>query len=325
MKKNKKGVLVLKYYTTYGGAENQINFLIDHLFSKSRSVYQTSRVIKRDNFRILNLFIIFFKSLLYIKKVDFLFYYNLYFFPIALFFKILGIKVIYSERILSDKTKKRELIYKYLLAEDMCVVNSLATKDYFLSEFNKKKVYFIPNSIPSIKFMRHEQKNESPLMLAIISRLSPEKAILETIKGLKIKRDALINIYFTSYDDDYKNKIESIICKLDLKVNLAGKSSLAKIFSENHLVIHPSYHEGTSNVILECCKNNYPFFCRNIEQNRVLGLDQEIMFNSENGLSKLIENYSFYNYEIKHFKKNKECVGNYKRMSELNQLINALQ
>ena len=100
MKKKKRGVLVLKYYTTYGGAENQINFLIDNLFSKSRIVYQTSRFIKHDNFRILNLVIIFLKSLMYIRKVDILFYYNLYFFPIALFFKFLGIKVIYSERIL---------------------------------------------------------------------------------------------------------------------------------------------------------------------------------------------------------------------------------
>lgn len=325
MKKKKRGVLVLKYYTTFGGAENQINFLIDNLFSKSRIVYQTSRFIKHDNFRILNLFIIFLKSLMYIRKVDILFYYNLYFFPIALFFKFLGIKVIYSERILSDKTRKRELIYKYLLAEDVCIVNSLTTKDYFLSELKKKKVYFIPNSIPSIKFIKNEHKDVSPLTLAIISRLSPEKAILETLEGLKINRNALINIYFTSYDVNYKNKIASIICKLDLKVNLAGKSSLSKIFSENHLVIHPSYHEGTSNVILECCKNNYPFFCRNIEQNIVLGLDQEIMFNNENDLSKLIENYSSYNYKIKHFKKNKECVDNYKRNTELNQLINALQ
>ena len=57
----------------------------------------------------------------------------------------------------------------------------------------------------------------------------------------------------------------------------------------------------------------------------MLGLDQEIMFNNENDLSKLIENYSSYNYKIKHFKKNKECVDNYKRNTELNQLINALQ
>ena len=201
----------------------------------------------------------------------------------------MGKKVIYSERIYSNKNEQRTKIYKYFLKEDLFLVNSMFTKKMYSGI--KKNIFFLSNKIPSIsyKYLFEPEKSTS---IAIISRLSEEKNLIPTLKNFVNNNvDLVFNLYFTSYDESYKNDLLSFINKNNIVVKLNGKKRLEHIYSNNDIILHPSKFEGTSNVILEAGYNQKPIIMADIPQNTILNFHDYSYYNTNELLIKKIEDF----------------------------------
>lgn len=282
-------ILFIERYKNFGGAEIQINHLKNRLISIDDVVVSTICIEKLSSNFILGYLIAFIK-VLNIKKYDTIFFYQIYFFPIGLITKyLLGKKVIYSERIYSNKNEKRTKIYKYFLKEDLFLVNSMFTKKMYSGI--KKNIFFLSNKIPSIsyKYLFEPEKSTS---IAIISRLSEEKNLIPTLKNFVNNNvDLVFNLYFTSYDESYKNDLLSFINENNIVVKLNGKKRLEHIYSNNDIILHPSKFEGTSNVILEAGYNQKPIIMADIPQNTILNFHDYSYYNTNELLIKKIEDF----------------------------------
>lgn len=282
-------ILFIERYKNFGGAEIQINHLKNRLINIDHVVVTTLCIENLSSNFILGYLIAIIKTF-NIKKYDTIFFYQIYFFPIGLITKyLMGKKIIYSERIYSNKNEKRIKIYKYFLKEDLFLVNSMFTKKMYLGI--KKNIFFLSNKIPSIsyKYLFEPEKSTS---IAIISRLSEEKNLIPTLKNFVNNNVPLVfNLYFTSYDESYKNELLSFINENNIIVNLNGKKSLEHIYSNNDIILHPSKFEGTSNVILEAGWNQKPIIMANIPQNSVLNFHEYSYYNSSELLIKKIKDF----------------------------------
>lgn len=282
-------ILFIERYKNFGGAEIQINHLKNRLINIDHVVVTTLCIENLSSNFILGYLIAIIKTL-NIKKYDTIFFYQIYFFPIGLITKyLMGKKIIYSERIYSNKNEKRIKIYKYFLKEDLFLVNSMFTKKMYLGI--KKNIFFLSNKIPSIsyKYLFEPEKSTS---IALISRLSEEKNLIPTLKNFVNNNvDLVFNLYFTSYDESYKNDLLSFINENNVVVNLNGKKSLEHIYSNNDIILHPSKFEGTSNVILEAGYNQKPIMMANIPQNSVLNFHEYSYYNSSELLIKKIKDF----------------------------------
>lgn len=284
-------ILVIQRYKNFGGAEIQINHLKNRFANIEGT--QVTTIILED---LSSSFIIgYFKLLIKISntsKYDFIFFYQIYFFPLGLISKfIYQKKIIYSERIYSDKNEKRKKIYKYLLRENLFIVNSQYTKKMYSRI--KKNIYFLSNKIPTISY-KYLFESEKPISIAIISRLSEEKNLIPTLKNfINIQTDLVINLYYTSYDESYKNNLLSFINQNNIVVKLNGKKKLEHIYSNNDIILHPSKFEGTSNVILEAGYNQKPIIMANIPQNSILNFHDYSYYSSSELLVEKIKDFKF--------------------------------
>lgn len=319
----RKRVLFIKLYEDFGGAENQMSILIKKLFHENNT-HVVEGVQWNLRNRIINILLLNIKAIFYLNKVDTFLFYNIYFFPAAFIYQIFGKKIIYSERILSNKNYQRIWVYKLFFKNYLIIVNSLVTKSFFKETLRFNKVFFVPNEIPIIHYERCKPKN-SVKSIAIISRLHKEKGILEFLRALEHSSKTIINLYYTSEDPVYKADLVSTVKQKNLKVSFLGKEKLNKIFSENNLLIHPAFYEGTSNVILECILNSFPFYCRKIEQNEILGLSPDQMFDSTSELNERIASFNESEYQKRFQKGNKVLIKNYLKKNEIEEIINQIK
>lgn len=282
-------ILFIERYKNFGGAEIQINHIKDRLKSIDDVVVSSICIENLSSNFVLG-YLIAFTKVLNIKKYDTIFFYQIYFFPIGLITKyLLGKKIIYSERIYSNKNEKRKIIYKYFLKEDLFLVNSMFTKKMYLGF--KKNIFFLSNKIPSISY-KYLFEVEKPTRIAIISRLSEEKNLIPTLQYfIKSKYDLVFNLYFTSSDESYKNDLFNFIDDNNLIINLNGKKGIKHIYSNNDIILHPSKFEGTSNVILEAGYNQKPIIMANIPQNSVLNFHDYSYYNSSESLIEKIKDF----------------------------------
>lgn len=308
-------VLFIERYKNFGGAEIQINHLKNRLSNIDDVDVSTLCLENLSSNFILGYFIVLLK-ILKTKKYDTIFFYQIYFFPIGLITKyLLGKKIIYSERIYSNKNEKRIYIYKYFLKEDLFIVNSMFTKKIYSGI--KKNIFFLSNKIPSISY-KYLFELEKPTNIGIISRLSEEKNLIPTLKNfVNNQTDLVFNLYFTSYDESYKNDLLSFIDENNLVVKLNGKKNLEHIYSNNDIILHPSKFEGTSNVILEAGYNQKPIIMANIPQNSILNFHDYSYYNSSELLIKKIKDFkSEQNKWSQIVKYNKVSINSYIRADD---------
>lgn len=288
-------ILFIQRYKNFGGAEIQIDKLKTQFIKRYNLKVKTIILEDISSFFILAFIKVVYK-ILFTQKFDVMFIYQIYFFPLSLISKyLLKKKVIYSERIYSEKNKKRKFIYKYLLSSDLFIVNSEHTKSQYLGM--KKNIVFLPNEVFQLDSPEHAPRNLNIkyIYIAIISRLSPEKNIIPTIKKIsKELPSAIVTLYYTSFDKSYKDSLMEELKKIKSQIVLKGKDSLSNIYKNNDLVLHPSLFEGTSNVILECGMNKMPILMNNIPQNLILNFHDGCYYNNTTELI----------YKLQKFQKN---------------------
>ena len=99
-----------------------------------------------------------------------------------------------------------------------------------------------------------------------VGRIMKEKGVDElfyAIRKLKKEYDNITFDFIGWYEDDYKD----IIAKMEEEnlINFHGfQKNVVPYISNAHCIIHPSYHEGMSNTLLEACSMGRPVITTNI-------------------------------------------------------------
>ena len=231
-----------------------------------------------------------------VEKYDVVYFYSLYFLIFCVFARPFLGKLIYSERILSEKTKSRILIYRMLSkCVSKVIVNSETLKEYFDSF--AKNVVLVRNQVRAISMPvnSHHLAKDERIKVAAISRLVDEKNIHFLILALdRQERKFVLNLYYGASDPFYEQHLKELSCDVGYEINFRGHSDLQQIYEENDLVIHPSISEGCPNTIIEAMASGYPCFCSDIEENVETGIREECIFSiSDSGedLNRCIDNW----------------------------------
>lgn len=105
--------------------------------------------------------------------------------------------------------------------------------------------------------------------LAVI-RMMKDKGIEEFLEAAKTITSEYDNVYFDlvgEYEEDERAKYEPMITTLEKEGRLkyyGHLDTVEPVMTKCHVVVHPSYHEGLSNVLLEAAACGRPILCSNI-------------------------------------------------------------
>lgn len=99
-----------------------------------------------------------------------------------------------------------------------------------------------------------------------VGRIMKEKGIDEFFYAIRKIKKEFSNVTFDFigwYEDDYKEIVERM--QSEELINFHGFQKNVKPFIEKaHCIVHPSYHEGMSNTLLESCSMGRPVMTSNI-------------------------------------------------------------
>lgn len=149
-------------------------------------------------------------------------------------------------------------------------------------------------------------ETESVISFIMISRIMKDKGIEEYLNAVENIKLRYPNTEFNlvgEYDDiSYKSRIETLDNK-DIINYLGYRKDIPKLIEKSHCLIHPSYHEGLSNVLLETGATGRPVIASDIPGCKETFIDGESGFavkvkDSDDLISK-IEQFINLPYETK--------------------------
>lgn len=109
-------------------------------------------------------------------------------------------------------------------------------------------------------------KDDGYIRFVTIGRVLKEKGIDELLTAAKIIKNRHDNISFTivgPLDGKYGKVLEEAVDKKIINY-LGEQEDIHKIIKESNATVHPSYHEGTSNVLLETASCGRPILASNV-------------------------------------------------------------
>ncbi len=118
-------------------------------------------------------------------------------------------------------------------------------------------------------FREYPDEKDGIHFLAVV-RIMRDKGIEEYLEAAKRITDKHENVYFDlvgEYEEDERSKYEPLIKELEEagKLKYYGHlNNVDPVFEKCHVVVHPSYHEGMSNVLLEAAACGRPILASNI-------------------------------------------------------------
>lgn len=162
------------------------------------------------------------------------------------------------------------LLYKYGLRKSSCV--------FFQNKYNQQffedhriahgKTVTIPGSGVNLVSHCYEEypKEESEVRLLFVARIKKDKGIEELLKAIhNIRRDygnCVVEI-LGGCEGDYLDRIKEAEELGDIRY-YGQQRDVHSYYKECHCVVLPSYHEGTSNVLLEGSSTGRPIIATNI-------------------------------------------------------------
>lgn len=171
-------------------------------------------------------------------------------------------------------TSKFKFFYKKLYS----IACKKSNVVFFQNEYNKN--YFIKNKLVSQQkakllpgsgvnidrfkyFKPMEKKSSKNIKFIYIGRIMKEKGIKEYIEVSKYIKKKYEFVEFYILGSLEEKKYESEILDSNI-IYLKSKSDIRPIVKEMDCLIHPSYHEGMSNVMLEAAAMGKPVIASNI-------------------------------------------------------------
>lgn len=142
-------------------------------------------------------------------------------------------------------------------------------KDYFISNIcNLKNYEVLPGSGVNLnKFPFEEYPNESEnFNFLYIGKIMKDKGIdylLEAIKQLKMKNNNCTFTLVGRFEENYEEKINSAV-QDQLIVYKQETDNVQGLYKNCHAIIHPTFHEGMSNILQEAAATGRPLLASNI-------------------------------------------------------------
>ena len=126
----------------------------------------------------------------------------------------------------------------------------------------------LPGSGVNLQENKYEEYplDDSRLVFVTIGRILKDKGIDELLAAAKTIKKEYNNVVFKvvgSFDGNYEIIINNAVKKGVIEY-LGYRDDIHNIIKHSHATIHPSYHEGTSNVLLETAACGRPILASNI-------------------------------------------------------------
>ena len=161
-------------------------------------------------------------------------------------------------------------LYKIALkkAEKVFFQND-SNRDFFIERKIIRRPYAVlPGSGVNLSLNPFEEYPvcDGKLVFVTIGRIMKDKGIDELLKAaetLKEKHDDLVFRLVGAFDDNYKDKIERAVSAGVIEY-LGFSNEVHDIIKRSHATLHPSHHEGTSNVLLETAACGRPIIASDI-------------------------------------------------------------
>lgn len=160
-------------------------------------------------------------------------------------------------------------MYKIAFQKISCVFFQNKENESFFSKNNiaNERHRLIPGSGVNLKqFNTLDYPSDETVEFVFIARIMKEKGIDQYLECAEYIREKYPNTRFHicgSCEEAYQERLD--------KLNAAGTiiyhglvSNVREILQITHCTIHPSYHEGMSNVLLESSASGRPCLCSNI-------------------------------------------------------------
>lgn len=170
---------------------------------------------------------------------------------------------------LFDKFMK--LLYKIGWSKASCIMFQNTGERNEINKLLKGKVHYrdLPGSGVNLNQFTFKEypKNEGAIIFNYVARIIKIKGIDELLECAQIIKSKYSNVEFILYgdydDDEYRKKISQLEKTNIVKyggIQLDMKPSIEKA----HAVIHPSYYEGMTNVVLEYSAMGRPCIGSNV-------------------------------------------------------------
>lgn len=160
-------------------------------------------------------------------------------------------------------------LYKKTISKSQVVFfQNESNKEFFLNNNILIDNYeILPGSGVNLEYFQYlEYPNDSEVNFVFISRIMKEKGINEYLKAADYikKKYPKVNFHICgTYEENYEELINNK--HNDGTIVFHGKvDDVRKVLNKVHCIIHPSYHEGMSNVLLEAASSGRPIIASDI-------------------------------------------------------------
>lgn len=162
------------------------------------------------------------------------------------------------------------------------IASAKAARVFFQNEKNrdfmqshgiaKENAALLPGSGVNLKehpFREYPSEREGIRFLAVL-RIMKDKGIgeyLDAVQSLAEKRKDISFYLAGEYEEDSRSLYEPRITELQKqgKLEYLGHiDNVEQVMTESHVIVHPSYHEGLSNVLLEAAACGRPVLATNV-------------------------------------------------------------
>ncbi|MBE5039345.1 glycosyltransferase family 4 protein [Ructibacterium gallinarum] len=160
-------------------------------------------------------------------------------------------------------------LYKFALRKDVCVFFQNMENEVFFQKHNIAlgRHRLIPGSgvnLIQYRFLDYPQKDT--IEFVFISRIMKDKGIEEYLQAAKYltKKYPAVRFHICGFcEEAYQGRLESL-SRANVICYHGMVQDVREVLQEVHCLVHPSYHEGMSNAVLEASACGRPCLCSDI-------------------------------------------------------------
>lgn len=166
------------------------------------------------------------------------------------------------------------VMYRYSVGKARCVFFQNERNRMFMTRHGiaRGRDRMLPGS--GVNLTEHPYVEYPPerggIVFLAVMRIMRDKGISEYLEAARIVKERHGNVAFWlagAYEEESREQYEPLIRSLgDSGVirYLGHVDDAAKVMAQSHVIVHPSYHEGLSNVLLEAAACGRPVLASNI-------------------------------------------------------------
>ena len=180
------------------------------------------------------------------------------------------------------------LFYRFVSGSAKCVFFQNAGNQQFMQKHKiaMKNSCLLPGS--GVNLVEHPMEEypteEGGIRFLAVLRVMKDKGVSEYLKAAEIIKEKYEKVSFClvgEFEEDSRAEYEPWLKELEKKGTVHYKGhidNVPEVMANSHVIVHPSYHEGLSNVLLEAAACGRPVLasdvpgCRETLQNSISGI-----------------------------------------------------